>query len=62
MQERFNDQPTSIPLYYPDEAWAFRPDAYDGWVESPGFGIFHRWSLLPREVSESANAICQTFD
>lgn len=62
MQELFNEQPTSIPLYYPDEAWAFRPDAYDGWVESPGFGIFHRWSLLPREVSESASAISQTFD
>ena len=39
MQELFNRQPTSVPLYYPDENWAFRADAFDGWVESPGFGI-----------------------
>ncbi|MGI9003101.1 MAG: ABC transporter substrate-binding protein [Pseudonocardia sp.] len=59
MQQLFNRQPTSIPLFYPDEFWAFRPDAFAGWVESPGFGIVHKWSLLPREVARDARAIVE---
>lgn len=59
MQQMFNRQPTSIPLYYPDEYWAFRPDAFAGWVESPGFGIVHKWSLLPRDVARDAQAIVE---
>jgi len=61
MQDLFNRQPTSIPLYYPDEYWAFRPGAFDGWVESPGFGIVHKWSFLSREASAAANAFTQEF-
>ena len=57
MQRMFNEQPTSIPLYYPDEYWAFRPEAFAGWAESPGFGIVHKWSLLPRDVAVRAGAI-----
>ena len=57
MQELFNRQPTSIPLYYPDEYWAFRAGSYSGWVESPGFGIVHKWSLLPPDVARTANAV-----
>lgn len=57
MQRMFNEQPTSIPLYYPDEHWAFRREAFAGWAESPGFGIVHKWSLLPREVAQGAGAI-----
>lgn len=59
MQRVFNDAPTSIPLYYPDEHWAFRSASYDGWVESPGYGIVHKWSLLPREVGRAANAVVE---
>lgn len=59
MQELFNAQPTSIPLFYPDENWAFRSAAFGGWVESPGYGIVHKWSLLPREVGREANAIVE---
>ncbi|MGH9000217.1 MAG: ABC transporter substrate-binding protein [Acidimicrobiia bacterium] len=59
MQEFFNQAPTSIPLVYPDENWAFRPEAYDGWVESPGHGIIHKWSLLPPDVGRGVNAIAQ---
>jgi peptide/nickel transport system substrate-binding protein len=44
-------------VYYPDQSWAYRPGAYDGWVESPGYGIIHKWSLLPRDVAEDANAL-----
>lgn len=61
MQELFNRQPTAIPLYYPDAQWAYRPEAFDGWVESPGYGIVHKWSLLPPEVGEAANAVSQSF-
>jgi peptide/nickel transport system substrate-binding protein len=50
MQELFNRQPTSIALWYPDEFWAFRRDAYDGWAASPGYGIFHKFSLLAPSV------------
>ena len=61
MQELFNRQPTSIPLYYADEHWAFRPGSFDGWVESPGLGIVHKWSFLPRSVSSGAKAFTQEF-
>ncbi len=57
MQTLFNAQPTSIPLYYPDEYWAFRSGNFAGWVESPGFGIVHKWSLLPPEVGEGIGAV-----
>ncbi len=57
MQTLFNRQPTSIPLYYPDEYWAFQPDRFAGWVESPGYGIVHKWSLLPPLVGQDAGAV-----
>ena len=60
MQALFNRQPTSIPLYYPDEYWAFRVGSYGGWVESPGYGIVHKWSLLPPDVARTANAVVAT--
>jgi peptide/nickel transport system substrate-binding protein len=43
----FNRAPTVIALWYPDEQWAFRAGAYDGWAESRGYGIVNKWSLLP---------------
>lgn len=57
MQAMFNNQPTSVPLYYPDEYYAYRAGSYGGWVESPGFGIVHKWSLLPAQVGRDANAV-----
>ena len=54
MQELFNHQPTAIPLYYPTSSFAYRPAAYDNWVESPGFGIVHKWSFLPAEARAGA--------
>lgn len=56
MQELFNRQPTAIALYYPDETWAFRSDRFAGWVETPGYGIVHKWSFLPFDVVDAANA------
>ncbi len=61
MQELFNRQPTAVPLYYPDERYAFRPAAFDGWAESPGFGIIHKWSFLPRRVARDVNALTRDF-
>jgi ABC-type transport system substrate-binding protein len=34
----------NLPLYYPDEYWAFRAGSYGGWVGSPGYGIVQKWS------------------
>ncbi|MGH4018545.1 MAG: ABC transporter substrate-binding protein [Pseudonocardiaceae bacterium] len=59
MQQLFNSAPTSIPLHYPSGEVAYRPEAYDGWVESPGYGLVHKWSLLPREVAADAGAILE---
>ncbi|MDP8929505.1 MAG: ABC transporter substrate-binding protein, partial [Actinomycetota bacterium] len=57
MQELFNRQPTAIPLYYPEVSYAVRPASYDGWVTSPGYGIVHKWSFLPEDVSRTAHAV-----
>ncbi|MEI7026060.1 ABC transporter substrate-binding protein [Paenibacillus sp. y28] len=54
MQALFNRQPTSIVLYYPKENYAFRADKYDNWVESPGYGIVHKYSLLSAEARKAA--------
>lgn len=59
MQELFNEAPTSIPLHYPSGEVAYRPGAYDGWIESPGYGLVHKWSLLSREVARDAGAILE---
>lgn len=56
MQKLFNRQPTAIALYYPDETWAFRADRFTGWLETPGYGIVHKWSFLPDDVVDAANA------
>ena len=55
----FNSQPTAVPLWYPEEDWAFRPAAYDGWAESRGYGIVNKWSLLPLDAR--AGRIVQNF-
>lgn len=62
MQELFNNQPTSIVLYSPEEHRVYRPEAYDEWVESPGFGIMHKWSFLPEEVRNEANAVAREIE
>jgi peptide/nickel transport system substrate-binding protein len=50
LQRLFDRQPTAIVLWYPDEAWAFRPEAYDSWSETRGYGIVNKWSFLPDEA------------
>ena len=52
MQTLFNERPTSLALYYPEEHWAFRQGAFDSWVESAGYGIVNKWSFLPSEARQ----------
>lgn len=60
MQRLFNSQPTSLVLWYPEPRWGFRPEVHDAWAESPGFGIHHKWSLLP--VDERGTAVTRSFE
>lgn len=46
MQAMYNDQPTAIALYYPEQNWAYNAKKFDGWVETLGFGIIHKYSFL----------------
>jgi peptide/nickel transport system substrate-binding protein len=47
LQELMNAEPTSIAVLYPDMYWAFRKTAHTHWVDSPGYGVVHKWSFLP---------------
>lgn len=47
MQALHNQAPVSVPLYYPATTVAYRTATYDQWQESRGFGLVHKWSLLP---------------
>lgn len=59
IQREFNARPSLIALYYPDEHWAYRTGSFAGFVESRGYGVVHKWALLPREVGRDANAIVE---
>lgn len=59
MQRLHNRQPTIIPLWFPKNQVAIRPDAYDKWAVSPGFGVHHKWSFLP--VDARGSAVTKTF-
>lgn len=59
-QVLFSQQPTAIPLWYPEENWAFRPSSYDAWAETRGYGIVNKWSLLP--IDARGKKIVQEFD
>lgn len=51
IQDLFNSRPTSVALYYPDEQWAYRPAAWDGWFPLPGQGVVHKWSLVQSDFA-----------
>ena len=55
LQTIHNAAPTTVPLFYPEEHWAVS-QTYGGWVESPGYGIVHKWSFLPSDVVEAAHS------
>lgn len=47
-------QPAYLPLWFPLDNQAYRPDAHDRWAETPAFGIHHKWSFLNEEAREGA--------
>ncbi len=52
MQTLFNQRPTTLALYYPEDHWAVRRAAFDGWVESRGYGIVQKWSFLTAQARQ----------
>lgn len=54
MNRLYNQQPTIIPVWYPEEHQAFRPAAHDAWAEAPPFGIYHKFSFLPKDARGTA--------
>lgn len=48
------DDPPVVPLFYPEERYAVRPAAFDGWEGSPGLGVVHKFSLVGEEGSAGA--------
>lgn len=52
-QEVLFEDPPVISLYFPQGTFAYQPDAYDGWVQEIGHGIFHRQSFLPGEREDA---------
>lgn len=56
MQELYNDQPTVVALYYPEEVYAYNAEKYDGYVESLGYGIVNKFSFLPEETKQAVSA------
>ena len=47
LQQILIDERPAQVLWYPDGIWAYRPEAYQGWVSDPGHGIFTVRSFLP---------------
>lgn len=45
-QEIFAEEAPAVTLSYPNGRWAYRPAAYDGWVDDPGHGVFTKRSFL----------------
>ena len=56
MQALYNEQPTSIALYYPQEVYAYNASKYDGYVESLGYGIVNKFSFLPEATQQAVSA------
>ncbi len=50
LQEIIADELPFVMLLYPDGAYAYRPDVYDGWIFITGRGIMDKISLLPPEA------------
>lgn len=50
LQEIIAEKLPFVMLLYPDGAYAYRPDVYDGWVFITGRGIVDKISLLPPDA------------
>lgn len=49
LQEYQNRYPNRVMLWYPDGYFAYRWEAYDNYVSSAGYGIFNKYSFLPKQ-------------
>lgn len=47
LQEYQTEFPNRVMLWYPDGLFAYNWKAYDNYVSSAGYGIFHKYSFLP---------------
>lgn len=59
-QEVLNDDPPGISLYFPDSTFAYNADAYSGWVEEIGHGIFHKRSFVTGAGTDTGEAASDT--
>lgn len=46
LQERVVEQTPFVTLYYPEGAYAYRQDVFDGWVYQEGAGILNKMSYV----------------
>lgn len=56
LQQMFAEAAPAVVLYYPDGNYAYRPEAYDGWISDPGHGNFTKRSFLPEYANVSDQA------
>ncbi len=54
MQGIIDEEAPVVVFWYPDANFAFRPEAYSGWVADVGHGVFHKRSFLPEYVEAAA--------
>lgn len=55
LQEYQNEFPNRVMLWYPDGLFAYNWEAYDNYVSSAGYGIFHKYSFLPSAGREGTS-------
>jgi len=50
LQEYQTRYPNRVMLWYPESVFAYRWEAFDNYVPSAGYGIFHKYSFLPESA------------
>jgi peptide/nickel transport system substrate-binding protein len=55
LQEYQTEFPNRVMLWYPDGLFAYNWEAYDNYVSSAGYGIFHKYSFLPSAAREDTS-------
>jgi peptide/nickel transport system substrate-binding protein len=55
LRQLASDAPV-VPLVYPEGAYAYAPEAYDGWVYVKGEGILDKRSFLPGDPAREGRA------
>ena len=61
LQEYQNTYPNRVMLWYPDGMFAYNKEAYDNYVSSAGYGIFHKYSFLPRAGRKGTSEEVETI-